>query len=149
MSNFEWFLLVVVVVAVPLLIAVIVTLWTLEMARQRKRVNRPGAAATIGVKRSAIRADGDVGGTTSSSGAILTSTTNTGFTSPSPHHDLGNETPRDDSGHDSGKSYDGTPESTPDASDVSGGASGGFGSGPGSDSSGGSDGGNSGGDSST
>ncbi len=149
MSNFEWFLLVVVVVAVPLLVAVIVTLWTLEMARQRKRANRPGAAATIGVKRSAIRADGDVGGTTSSSGAIVTSTTNSDLTSPALHHNPDEDGSRGDSGHDSGKSYDGEPESTLDASDVSGGASDGSGSGTGSDSSGGSDGGNSGGNSST
>ncbi len=56
MSNFEWFLLVGVVIVVPLVVAIVVTLWTLEMARQRKRSNRPGAAATIGVKRNATKA---------------------------------------------------------------------------------------------
>jgi len=46
MSGFEWFLLVVVVIGLPLLIAVVVTLWTLEQARQRHRKNRkPSGAA--------------------------------------------------------------------------------------------------------
>ncbi|MGI8643859.1 MAG: hypothetical protein ACR2LS_07060 [Thermomicrobiales bacterium] len=40
MSGFEWFLVIVVVIGIPLLIAVIVTLWTLEQARQRSRKNR-------------------------------------------------------------------------------------------------------------
>jgi len=40
MSGFEWFLLVVVVIAVPLVVAVAVTLWTLEQARMRNRRNR-------------------------------------------------------------------------------------------------------------
>jgi len=55
MNTFEWFLLVIVVIGVPLVIAVVVTLWTLEQARQRKRANRPGAAAAVGVKRKATR----------------------------------------------------------------------------------------------
>jgi len=55
MNTFEWFLLVIVVIGVPLVVAVVVTLWTLEQARQRKRANRPGAAAAVGVKRKATR----------------------------------------------------------------------------------------------
>jgi uncharacterized membrane protein YgcG len=54
MSGFEWFLLVAVVIAVPLVIAVVVTLWTLEQARARNRRNR-GEAAAVGVKRKATR----------------------------------------------------------------------------------------------
>ncbi len=63
MSNTEWFLLVVVVIVVPLVIAIVVTLWTLEMARQRKRSNRPGAAAMVGVKRNAMKAESGDGST--------------------------------------------------------------------------------------
>lgn len=62
MSNFEWFLLVGVVIVVPLLVAIVVTLWTLEMARQRKRSNRPGAAALVGVKRNATRPAASIDG---------------------------------------------------------------------------------------
>lgn len=51
MSNFEWFLLIVVVVLVPLIVAVVVTLWTIDQANKRKRANR--ADAQIGVKRQA------------------------------------------------------------------------------------------------
>lgn len=51
MTTFEWFLLVVVVIVVPLIIAVIVTLWTIDQANKRKRANR--ADAQIGVKRKA------------------------------------------------------------------------------------------------
>ena len=53
MSTFEWFLLIVVVIGVPLIVAVVVTLWTLEQARKRQRRNRPDAA--VGVKRRAVR----------------------------------------------------------------------------------------------
>lgn len=53
MTTFEWFLLVVVVIGVPLIVAVVVTLWTLEQARKRQRRNR--ADAGIGVKRKATR----------------------------------------------------------------------------------------------
>lgn len=53
MSGTEWLLLVVVVIGLPLLVAVIVTLWTLEMARQRNKKNRPQPA--IPVKRNATR----------------------------------------------------------------------------------------------
>lgn len=51
MTNFEWFLLIVVVVGVPLVVAVVVTLWTIDQARKRKKQNRPDAE--IGVKRKA------------------------------------------------------------------------------------------------
>lgn len=51
MTNFEWFLLIVVVIGVPLIIAVVVTIWTIDQARKRKRQNR--ADAQIGVKRRA------------------------------------------------------------------------------------------------
>ena len=54
MSGTEWFLLIVVVIGLPLLIAVIVTLWTLEMARQRNKKNRPQPATPV--KRQATRA---------------------------------------------------------------------------------------------
>jgi hypothetical protein len=37
----EWFLLVMVIV-IPLVIAVVVTAWSLEQARQRTKGNRPG-----------------------------------------------------------------------------------------------------------
>ena len=56
MSGFEWFLLIGVVIIVPLVVAVAVTLWTLEQARMRNRQNRE--AAGIGgepVKRRATR----------------------------------------------------------------------------------------------
>jgi cytoskeletal protein RodZ len=56
MTGFEWFLLVVVVIVVPLVVAVAVTLWTLEMARQRKRQNRTAVDPAGGpVKRNATR----------------------------------------------------------------------------------------------
>lgn len=51
MSNFEWFLLIVVVIVVPLIVAIVVTLWTIDQANKRKRQNR--ADAQIGVKRKA------------------------------------------------------------------------------------------------
>ncbi len=51
MTNFEWFLLVVVVVLVPLIVAIVVTLWTIDQANKRKRQNR--ADAQVGVKRKA------------------------------------------------------------------------------------------------
>lgn len=54
MSGFEWFLVIVIVILVPLAIAVGVTLWTLEMARQRNRRNRPDAKPS-GVARRATR----------------------------------------------------------------------------------------------
>jgi len=53
MTNFEWFLLIVVVIGVPLVVAVVVTIWTIDQARKRSRQNRPDAA--IGVKRKATR----------------------------------------------------------------------------------------------
>ena len=53
MSGFEWFLLIVVVIGVPLIVAVVVTIWTIDQARKRKRQNRPDAQ--IGVKRRAVR----------------------------------------------------------------------------------------------
>ena len=54
MTSFEWFLLVVVVIAVPLIVAVVVTRWTLEQARQRNRKNRSDGPAEP-VKRLATR----------------------------------------------------------------------------------------------
>jgi hypothetical protein len=39
----EWVLLIVFVILIPLAIAVTVTLWSLEQARQRTKRNRPGA----------------------------------------------------------------------------------------------------------
>ncbi len=51
MTNFEWFLLIVVVILVPLIVAVVVTLWTIDQANKRKRQNR--ADPQIGVKRKA------------------------------------------------------------------------------------------------
>ena len=51
MTGFEWFLLIVVVIVVPLTIAVIVTLWTIDQANKRKRANRKDSQ--IGVKRKA------------------------------------------------------------------------------------------------
>ncbi len=51
MTNFEWFLLIVVVIGVPLIVAVVVTLWTIDQARKRKRPNR--ADPQVGVKRKA------------------------------------------------------------------------------------------------
>jgi hypothetical protein len=51
MTNFEWFLLIVVVIGVPLIVAAVVTIWTIDQARKRKRQNRPDAQA--GVKRKA------------------------------------------------------------------------------------------------
>ncbi len=54
MSGFEWFLVIVVVFLIPLAIAVVVTLWTLEMARRRNPRNRPGGKQS-GTKRRATR----------------------------------------------------------------------------------------------
>ncbi len=51
MTTFEWFLLIVIVIVVPLIIAVVVTLWTIDQANKRKRANRKDAQ--IGVKRKA------------------------------------------------------------------------------------------------
>lgn len=51
MNSFEWFLLIVVVIVVPLTIAVVVTLWTIDQANKRKRANRKDPQ--IGVKRKA------------------------------------------------------------------------------------------------
>jgi cytochrome c biogenesis protein ResB len=58
MTNFEWFLLIVVVIVVPLIVAVIVTLWTIDQANKRKRANR--ADPQIGVKRKAALSPEDV-----------------------------------------------------------------------------------------
>ncbi len=55
MTTFEWFLLIVVVLGVPLVVAVVVTLWTLEQARQRNRKNRPRDSSGGPVKRNATR----------------------------------------------------------------------------------------------
>jgi flagellar basal body-associated protein FliL len=54
MTGLEWFLLIVVVIGVPLIVAVVVTLWTLEQARQRNRKNRTGGPAEP-VKRNAMK----------------------------------------------------------------------------------------------
>lgn len=51
MTNFEWFLLIVVVIGVPLVLAVVITLWTIDQARKRSKQNRPDAQ--VGVKRKA------------------------------------------------------------------------------------------------
>lgn len=51
MTNFEWFLLIVVVIVVPLIVAMVVTLWTIDQANKRKRANREDPQ--IGVKRAA------------------------------------------------------------------------------------------------
>ena len=59
MSGFEWFLVIVVVILIPLAIAVVVTLWTLEMARRRNPRNRPGGKAS-GTKRKAVREPRDL-----------------------------------------------------------------------------------------
>ena len=53
MTGTEWFLLIVVVIGLPLLVAVVVTLWTLEMARQRNKKNRQQPTAPV--KRQATR----------------------------------------------------------------------------------------------
>lgn len=58
MTNFEWFLLIVVVIGVPLIVAIVVTLWTIDQARKRKRQNR--ADAGVGVKRRAALSPEDV-----------------------------------------------------------------------------------------
>lgn len=47
MGLTEWFLLIVVVILTPLVIAVAVTLWSLEQARQRTKKNRPGARRRV------------------------------------------------------------------------------------------------------
>jgi cytoskeletal protein RodZ len=51
MTNFEWFLLIVVVIGVPLIVAAVVTIWTIDHARKRKRQNR--SDPQVGVKRKA------------------------------------------------------------------------------------------------
>jgi hypothetical protein len=56
MSGFEWFLLIVIVIAVPLIVAVAVTLWTLEQARQRnRRFRETGSTEATPTKRKATR----------------------------------------------------------------------------------------------
>lgn len=55
MSGFEWFLLIVVVILVPLVVAIAITLWTLEQARARKRQNRDVSVDGEPVKRRATR----------------------------------------------------------------------------------------------
>src|SRR5680860_225922 len=58
MGGFEWFLLIVVVILVPLVVAGAVTLWTLEQARKRNRRNRTeGQGKRAGVARKATRPD--------------------------------------------------------------------------------------------
>jgi hypothetical protein len=47
MGPTEWFLLIVVVILIPLGVAVTVTLWSLEQARQRTKRNRPGAVRRV------------------------------------------------------------------------------------------------------
>ena len=59
MTNFEWFLLIVVVIGVPLIVAVVVTLWTIDQARKRQRQNR--ADPQVGVKRKASVPASEVG----------------------------------------------------------------------------------------
>ena len=51
MTGFEWFLLIIVVIVVPLIIAGAVTLWSIDQTNKRKRANRKDAQ--IGVKRKA------------------------------------------------------------------------------------------------
>lgn len=51
MTGFEWFLLIIVVIVVPLIVAGVVTIWTIDQANKRKRANRKDAQ--IGVKRNA------------------------------------------------------------------------------------------------
>ena len=58
MTSFEWFLLVVIVIVVPLIIAVVVTLWTIDQANKRKRANRNDPQ--IGVKRKAALSQEEV-----------------------------------------------------------------------------------------
>jgi len=53
MSGTEWFLLIVIVIGIPLIIAVAVTIWTLEMARLRNKKNRKQPATPA--KRKATR----------------------------------------------------------------------------------------------
>jgi len=53
MSGTEWFLLIVIVIGIPLIIAVAVTIWTLEMARLRNKKNRKQPATPV--KRKATR----------------------------------------------------------------------------------------------
>ncbi len=61
MSGFEWFLVIVIVILVPLAIAVVVTLWTLEQARKRNPRNRAGGKVS-GAKRRAVRDPGGAPG---------------------------------------------------------------------------------------
>nr|MBA2247479.1 hypothetical protein [Chloroflexia bacterium] len=49
-----------VVLGVPLVVAVVVTLWTLEQARQRNRKNRPGEKSGGPVKRNATRTETEI-----------------------------------------------------------------------------------------
>jgi hypothetical protein len=47
MSGFEWFLLIGVVIVLPLVIAIAVTLWTLEQARLRNRRNHRSGSQPV------------------------------------------------------------------------------------------------------
>jgi uncharacterized membrane protein YgcG len=110
MSGFEWFLLIVVVIVVPLVVAIAITLWTLEQARLRNRKNRAESNPTSEpVKRRATRS------TTDGSTTAMVATDSTTHRS------------RDD-----GRDSDGTSN---DGGDSSGGDSGGGDGGGGGDSS--------------
>lgn len=107
MSGFEWFLLVVVVIAVPLVVAVAITLWTLEQAKQRNRKNREVASGSSEpVKRRATRDDG-------SAGAIVPAAAVASMT-----HHFPERTARDPHDHefDPSPSSDSTPVSSPTSS---------------------------------
>ncbi len=58
MGLTEWFLLIVVVILIPLVIAVTVTLWSLEQVRQRSKKHRPGAVR----RRVALPAEDEAAG---------------------------------------------------------------------------------------
>lgn len=100
MTNFEWFLLIVVVIVVPLIVAIVVTLWTIDQANKRKRANR--ADAQIGVKRKAALSPEEVAARKAERAARqaeeqAASTTASGAVDvtppPSPAPDVSRETP--------------------------------------------------------
>jgi hypothetical protein len=53
----EWFLLIVVVILIPLVIAVMVTLWSLEQARLRSKKNRRGPVRRVALPAAIEAAD--------------------------------------------------------------------------------------------
>lgn len=114
MSTFEWFLLIIVVIVVPLTVAAVVTLWTIDQANKRKRANRKDAQ--IGVKRKAALSPEEVAARKAARAERQQAAAATTDTSPIAQNDspeFGNEA-------DSPTEFDASSVSTPDTPDTGG-----------------------------